>query len=76
MSNQKLLPCHKCGTDEFLAVYTYDSGWKHVECNKCFYLGPGCGSKKQAIIEHNKHCRSMPPPPALSSNHETDQGDA
>ena len=53
MSNPKMKPCPTCKTDEDLSVYSYDHGWKHVECDKCFYLGPGEGSIKQAIIQHN-----------------------
>ena len=50
----KLAPCPNCKTDEHLAVYKYDSGWQHVECDKCFYLGPGEGKKEQAIQSHNQ----------------------
>ena len=54
-TNQKIKPCPKCGTDEFLAVYSYESGWRYVECdhNGCWYHGPGAGSIRQAIILHN-----------------------
>lgn len=44
-------PC-RCGNAD-LAVYRYDNGWRHVECDKCWYLGPGAGSVKQAIKDHN-----------------------
>ena len=54
MSNQKLKPCPTCKTDEHLEVYKYDSGWRYVECDKCFYRGPGEGSIKQAIRSHNE----------------------
>ncbi len=53
MTNPKMKPCPKCGTDEALAVYKYDSGWRHVECDECMYLGPGEGSVRQAIKAHN-----------------------
>jgi len=36
-----------------MAVYAYESGWRHVECNMCFYLGPGEGSIREAIKSHN-----------------------
>lgn len=51
----KMTPCPNCKSDENLAVYGYDNGWKHVECNKCWYLGPGEGSVRQAIRAHNAH---------------------
>lgn len=54
MTAPKIKPCPKCGTDEFIGVYSYENGWKHVECDKCFYLGPGEGSKLSAIKSHNK----------------------
>ena len=54
MTAPKIKPCPNCKTDEYLAVYTYDSGWRHVECDQCYYLGPGEGSKLAAIKEYNK----------------------
>lgn len=57
-TNPKLKPCPRCHTDEYLAVYTYDSGGRHVECDKCYYLGPCEGSIRQAIKSHN--ARSLP----------------
>lgn len=53
MTYPRIRPCPKCG-DPDLAVYTYDNGWKHVECDECYYLGPGEGSKLQAIRSHNQ----------------------
>lgn len=53
MSYPKMQPCPNCKNDEQLEVYRYDSGWRHVECDKCFYLGPGEGSILQAIRSHN-----------------------
>lgn len=50
---QKLKPCWICKTDEHLAIYTYDNGWTHVECEKCCMLGPGEGSKIQAARSWN-----------------------
>jgi Zn ribbon nucleic-acid-binding protein len=49
----KIAPCPNCKTDSHVAVYAYESGWKHVECDKCFYLGPGKGKIAQAIESHN-----------------------
>lgn len=53
-AKMKLAPCPNCKTDDNLAVYKYDSGWQHVECDKCFYLGPGEGTKAQAMTSHNQ----------------------
>lgn len=52
MSYQKMKACPKCGCG--VTVYGYDSGWKMVECDNCFYFGPGEGSIKEAIKSHNK----------------------
>jgi Zn ribbon nucleic-acid-binding protein len=56
MTNPKMQPCPKCGSAEYLAVYTYYNGWRHVECvaPSCSYLGPGEGSIRAAIKSHNK----------------------
>jgi Zn ribbon nucleic-acid-binding protein len=56
MSYPKMNPCPRCGSAR-VAVYSYDHGWKHVECNNCYYLGPGEGSIQHAIEEHNKQER-------------------
>lgn len=61
-TNPKMKPCPNCQTTEYLAVYMYDHGGQHVECNKCFYLGPCEGSCRQAIKSHN--ARSIPQPNA------------
>lgn len=53
-TNQKMKPCPRCRSDKFLAVYTYESGGRHVECNNCFYLGPGESSIRAAIKSHNE----------------------
>ena len=58
-TNPKMLPCPQCGNDA-VAVYGYDNGMKHVECDRCHYLGPGEGSNRQAIKSHNEKCRSEP----------------
>lgn len=52
MSNPKIKPCPQCG-DADLFVYAYDNGWRHVECDTCFYLGPGEGSIRASIKSHN-----------------------
>jgi Zn ribbon nucleic-acid-binding protein len=61
MSNPKIKPCPKCRTTDHIGVYKYDSGWQHVECDKCHYFGPGEGSARAAIISHN--AKTLPPPP-------------
>jgi hypothetical protein len=48
----KIKPCPRCGCG--LTVYRYDSGWKFVECDNCFYFGPGEGTITQAIRSHNE----------------------
>lgn len=53
MTAPKIKPCPRCQTDAHIAIYTYESGWRHVECDKCYYLGPGEGSKLAAIKSHN-----------------------
>lgn len=49
---QKLKPCPKCGITD-LSIYKYESGWQHVECDACFYLGPGAGNRIDAARQHN-----------------------
>lgn len=49
---QKLKPCPLCGSDR-LAIYVYDHGWRHVDCDECGYLGPGEGSMIAAARSHN-----------------------
>lgn len=53
MTYQKMKPCPECGSDDQLDVYCYDHGGRHVECNKCHYLGPCAGSIRVAIKLHN-----------------------
>ncbi|HEX4112727.1 MAG TPA: hypothetical protein VH020_09350 [Stellaceae bacterium] len=53
MAYPKIAPCPNCGTTDHVAVYSYDSGGSHVECDKCYYLGPPEGSIRQAIRSHN-----------------------
>lgn len=70
-TNPKIKPCPKCGSTQ-MDVYKYDSGWVYVECNNgfnvmrngvnqfCGYRGPGTGSIRWAIKEHNKECAKAP----------------
>lgn len=58
MTNPKIRPCPECKTADTIFVYRYDNGWRHVECDKCFYLGPGEGSIRQAIKSHNERVSS------------------
>lgn len=51
---QQLNPCPRCETVKHLSIYKYENGWQHVECDKCFYLGPGEGAKIEAARSHNK----------------------
>lgn len=57
MSYPKKLPCPHCG-DVNVVVYSYDNGTRHVECNTCYYLGPGEGSILAAIKSHNERARA------------------
>lgn len=63
MSAQKIKPCPKCGADD-LAVIRYDSGWRYVECDHCWYFGPGEGSMKEAIKSHNAGAPKASPHPS------------
>lgn len=57
MTYQKIKPCPECAaSDEDLQVYVYESGWRHVECDACFYMGPGEGNIREAIRSHNVRC--------------------
>jgi Zn ribbon nucleic-acid-binding protein len=53
-TNPKVKPCPDCKTDQWISVYTYDSGGRCVECDKCWYRGPIEGSIRQAIKSHNE----------------------
>ncbi len=69
-TNQKMLPCPKCGMTDFLEVYSYD-GAQYVECNNgfnsnptppategCFYRSwPAATSTRYAIKFHNDAIR-------------------
>lgn len=54
MAYPKMQSCPNCKIADHLAVYSYDNHARHVECDKCFYLGPAEGSIKQAIKSHNE----------------------
>lgn len=60
MTYPKMKPCPECGSDRHLAVFAYDNGWRHVECDSddCRYLGPGEGSIRAAIKAHNAKAES------------------
>lgn len=59
MSYPKMKPCPRCNTGEHLAIYTYENHARHVECDKCHYLGPPEGSIRQAIKSHNERCAAL-----------------
>lgn len=61
MTNPKPKACPICKSDDRIFVYKYDSGWRHVECISCNYLGPGEGSVKQAIKSHNERVSALSP---------------
>ena len=54
MTAPKIRACPTCGRDDHLSLYKYDNGWQHVECDHCFYLGPGESRAIDAIRAHNK----------------------
>lgn len=54
----KLLPCPTCKSDDGLDIYTYDNGWRHVECGHCWLLGPGEGSMRQAALSYNERVKA------------------
>jgi Zn ribbon nucleic-acid-binding protein len=57
MTCQKIRPCPSCGrSGDDLDVFTYESGWRYVECVHCNYRGPGEGNIRQAIKSHNSEC--------------------
>ena len=70
-TDQKKLPCPKCGRTEFLDVYEYD-GAMYVECNNgfncaptppakepCLYRSyPAATSRRYAIKFHNDAIRA------------------
>lgn len=62
-TNPKIKPCPLCKSEN-VSVYSYDSGWRYVECDGpgCWYRGPGEGSVRQAIKSHNERTVSTPSP--------------
>jgi len=59
MSRPKIKPCPRCASDDQITVMRYESGWRHVECLRCDYIGPGEGSIIAAIKSHNER-KSQP----------------
>lgn len=53
MTNPKIKPCPNCKTGDHVSVWTYDNGGRHVECDRCHYLGPCGASIRWAIKLHN-----------------------
>ena len=45
--------CPICDTKDYLELTKTYNGWRHVECFKCNYMGPGEGTMKLAIDGHN-----------------------
>lgn len=60
MAYPQIARCPNCKTDNHIAVYKYDSGWCHVECDACLYLGPAEGSCTAAIRSHNGRAAPKP----------------
>jgi hypothetical protein len=54
MTYPKLKACKNCGSTDMLEIYTYESGWRRVECDKCMHFGPGEGNILSAIRGWNK----------------------
>lgn len=54
MTVPKLKPCPKCETADHLAIYTYESGTRRVECDGCWAAGPCCTSKVWAARHWNE----------------------
>ncbi len=54
MGTPRILPCARCLDGGDPVLMTYEHGWKHVECFDCDQLGPGAGSKAQAVKEWNQ----------------------
>ena len=60
MTVPKIKPCPRCKSEN-VTVYSYDNGWRHVECDGpgCSYLGPGEGSILQAVKSHNERVSAL-----------------
>ncbi|ASW06256.1 hypothetical protein CKA34_10420 [Rhizobium sp. 11515TR] len=69
----KMKPCPECGAP-YLSVYTYDNGWRHVECDACTYLGPGAGNKIDAVKQHNELCEASNASASALSQQEESRG--
>lgn len=59
MTYPKIKPCPKCNSDDYIAVYTYESGWSRVECDKCHGIFSCEGRKLDAIREHNSRAVAL-----------------
>lgn len=62
----KIKPCPECGAP-YLSIYTYENGWRHVECDACTYLGPGAGNKIDAVKQHNEQYETSKVPDSSAS---------
>lgn len=51
MTRPKMKPCPECGGD--VAAWTYESGWRRVECFDCDYIATPAGNLLHAIQHHN-----------------------
>jgi hypothetical protein len=58
MTNQKIKPCPKCQSADYIGVASYDTGSRRVECDApgCWYIGPLDSTKRNAIKRHNERC--------------------
>lgn len=65
MSLPKIQPCPDCLDGGDPELFTYENGWRHVECLDCDRLGPGEGSQRAAIVAWNAMGRRLP---AISAN--------
>lgn len=59
-TNPIIKQCPNCRNADQMAVYSYDSGNKYVECDRCWYRGPSATSVRWAIKFHNEKVKDMP----------------
>lgn len=57
MTVQRLNACPACGSDQ-VAIYTYESGSRCVECDTCYHRSPIMGTKVEAARAHNALSRA------------------
>ena len=63
MTYPNIVACPRCGAaGDTLLVCTYDNGWRHVECDRCHYMGDGAGNILAAIRLHNAAAAKSPNP--------------